>query len=126
MSLIARHLEAAGISTLCIGSARDILAAGQPPRAVFVDYPLGHTVGKPFDATDQGNILEGALSQLTTMTVPGTLVSLPNSWGSEMWREEASTSDGGDTRQARDSSPQFQYPADRLAARRTGALGANE
>ena len=48
MSLAARRLEALGIPTLCLGSALDILEAGAPPRAVFVDYPLGHSAGKPF------------------------------------------------------------------------------
>src|SRR3546814_6957411 len=45
MALVARHLEAAGLPTLCIVSARDIVEAVDPPRAVFVDYPLGHTAG---------------------------------------------------------------------------------
>jgi hypothetical protein len=38
---------------MCLGSAFDILGAGQPPRATFVDYPLGHSAGKRFDAADQ-------------------------------------------------------------------------
>ena len=33
------------IATVVAGSALDILQAGQPPRSVFVDYPLGHSVG---------------------------------------------------------------------------------
>ena len=108
---------------MCIGSAIDILEAGRPPRAVFVDYPLGHTVGKPFDETDQDGIVLAALRGLETFTAPGQLETLPNRWdASDAWHQAASSSEGGDTRQARDETPQFQYPADRDAAIASGAL----
>ena len=51
--LVARHLEANGIASMCLSSALDIFTAGRPPRATFLDYPLGHNSGKPFDAADQ-------------------------------------------------------------------------
>ena len=124
MSLIARHLEAHGIPTLCLGSALDILRAGKPPRAVFVDYPLGHSAGKPFDESDQRGVVGAALRALETIRQPGTVESLPNVWGSDEWRETASSSLGGDTRQPRDETPQFQLPADRKAAIESGALPA--
>ena len=41
---------------MCVGSAIDIFQAGRPPRATFVDYPLGHSSGKPFDTADQLSI----------------------------------------------------------------------
>jgi hypothetical protein len=41
VSLIARHFEAAGLPTMILGSAMDILQAGRPPRVKFVNYPLG-------------------------------------------------------------------------------------
>ena len=33
--------------TIILGSARDITQAGRPPRMVFLDYPLGHSAGRP-------------------------------------------------------------------------------
>ncbi len=68
MSLVARHLEGLGIPTLCLGSALDILEAGAPPRAAFVDYPLGHSAGRPFDPADQDQIHQTLmlLSKLAT------------------------------------------------------------
>ena len=122
MSLIARHLEASGIPTLCLGSALDILRAGHPPRAVFVDYPLGHSAGKPFDADDQASVVGTALRAFETMHAPGGLLVLPHAWGSDEWRKAAAASQGGDTRQPRDETPQFQLPADREAALASGAL----
>ncbi len=122
VSLVARHLEAHGIPTICVGSAQDILQAGRPPRACFIDYPLGHTAGKPFDAADQAGIVRAALATLATATGPDTLVTLPNRWGDDEWRAEASSTEATDTRQPRDEAPQFQHPADRLAAIAAGAL----
>ncbi|MCC7121390.1 MAG: hypothetical protein IT493_07515 [Gammaproteobacteria bacterium] len=124
VSLVARHLEAHGIPTVCVGSAQDILQAARPPRACFVDYPLGHTAGKPFDVADQQAIVDAALGLLETATGPDTLITLPNRWGDDTWRSEASSTAAKDTRQPRDETPQFQFPADREAAVASGALPA--
>jgi len=123
VSLVARHLEANGIPTMCLGSALDIFEAGRPPRSTFVDYPLGHSAGKPFDVADQEMILLAALQGLTTATAPSTLQCLPNRWDdSGEWQQAAGASTGEDTRQPRDDTPQFQLPADRDAALASGAL----
>lgn len=123
--LVARHLEAHGIPTMVLGSALDILEAGRPPRATFVDYPLGHSSGKPFDRADQLGIVRAALAGLETMTHPGGIHRLPNTWAADGdWRADAMRADRGDTRQPRDETPQFQHPADRDAARASGALAA--
>lgn len=124
MCLVARHLEAHGIPTLCVGSALDILRAGRPPRASFVDYPLGHSVGKPHDRADQRAIVQAALNGFVTLTEPGALLVQPVQWdASGAWRQEAGSSSGGDTRQPRDETPQFQCVADQQAAIASGALG---
>ncbi|QQS13052.1 MAG: hypothetical protein IPK81_01945 [Rhodospirillales bacterium] len=117
MSLAARHLEARGIATVCLGSARDILEAGAPPRAVFVDYPLGHSAGKPRDRADQYRVVRAALEALHGVTTPGAMVALPGSWDSDgAWRASAMASDGGDTRMPRDTTPQYQTEEDRRLA----------
>jgi hypothetical protein len=122
--LVARHLEANGIPTLCLGAARDILTAGRPPRAAFVDYPLGHTSGKPFDRDDQLSVVRGALAGFETLSEPGHIVTLPNRWDDDAWKAEAGSTRAEDTRQPRDTTPQFQDPADRDAAIASGALSA--
>ncbi|MGE0861143.1 MAG: hypothetical protein AB7I01_16740 [Gammaproteobacteria bacterium] len=124
VSLVARHLEANGIPTLCLGAARDIFLAGRPPRAVFVDYPLGHSAGRPFDSQDQYAVVSAALRGFASLTTPGGLLTLPNRWPDDAWRAEASSTEGKDTRQPRDETPQFQFPADRDAAIKSGAWAA--
>lgn len=117
MCLIARHLEGLGIATVIVGSALDILQAGRPPRAVFVDYPLGHSVGRPFDTDNQRQIVNAALDAFETIRSPGTIVELDCRWsGDDDWQHEATDTRSGDTRAPRDESPQYQCEADRLAA----------
>ena len=122
--LVARHLEANGIATLCLGSALDIFSAGRPPRAAFVDYPLGHSAGKAFDQADQLAIVRAALGGFASLTTPGDILRLPNAWDGEAWRAEAASTRGEDSRQPRDETPQFQLTADRDAAVASGALEA--
>jgi len=109
---------------MCLGSALDIFRAGRPPRATFVDYPLGHSSGKPFDAVDQLGIVRAALGGFARMQAAGDIQVLGNQWGEDQWRAEASSTKGQDTRQPRDESPQFQLAADRDAAIASGALTA--
>jgi hypothetical protein len=121
--LVSRYLEANGIPTMCLGSALDIFESGRPPRATFVDYPLGHSAGKPFDPADQLDVVRAALRGLETMTQPGEIRVLPNRWDAQgEWRQESGRTRGEDTRQPRDETPQFQHEADREAARASGAL----
>jgi D-proline reductase (dithiol) PrdB len=123
--ILSRHLEAHGIPTMCLGSAHDILTAGRPPRATFVDYPLGHSAGKAFDRADQYAVVRAAILGFTTMTQPGQLAVLPNRWAeSDDWKQLDAAPDRGDTRQPRDETPRFQLPADRDAAVASGALAA--
>lgn len=117
MCLIARHLEENGIPTLIIASALDITLSGRPPRGVFVDYPLGHTAGKPFDTDDQLGILRAALKSFDEIETAETIHHLDLSWGSdESWKQDATDASSGDQRQPRDTTPRYQLEADRLAA----------
>ena len=90
MGLVARHVEAAGIPTLCMTSALDITRSVNPPRAAFLDFPLGHTTGAPNDPELQRKILADALSSFTSMTAPGSVKRLPYRWsGDEGWKAKA-------------------------------------
>ena len=115
MGLIARHIEAAGIPTLCMGSALDIIKAGNPPRAAFLDYPLGHTTGKPHQPELQREILIQAFEGFTSMTVPGSVKVLPFRWSEEdEWKRTAMMN--GDSRTPRSDTPQYQTEEDRRRA----------
>ena len=116
MGLVARHVEAAGIPTLCMSSALDITRSVNPPRAAFLDFPLGHTAGKPDQPELQRRILVDALSSFEAMTVPGSVKTLPYRWSDdEGWKEKAFAE--GDDRRPRHDTPQYQDEADRPRAR---------
>ena len=101
-------------------SAASITAAVATPRAAFVDYPLGHTSGKPNDRDDQLAVVRGALALLDTATVPGSIVDLGRSWSADdSWKQSplSSGSDGSsDGRVSRSLEPNYQTEQDRRLA----------
>jgi D-proline reductase (dithiol) PrdB len=89
VGLIARVIEAAGIPTISMTSAWDITAAVDPPRAVYLHYPLGHTTGRPGDPEGQRAIVRAAL-QAGIGARRGEIVPLPFRWeGDAGWEDRA-------------------------------------
>ncbi len=91
MGLIAHFIESHDIPTLVIGTALDIMAKVPPPRAVFVDHPVGRTFGRPGDRRKQEEILSEALGELAKFTASGQIRDLHCQWdagGSRSWEEE--------------------------------------
>ena len=87
MSLVARHLESAGIATVIAGSALDIVEYCGAPRFAFTDFPLGNPLGKPNDADMQLAITRFALNMLHTATAPRTTAQTPFEWSElDNWR----------------------------------------
>ncbi len=80
-------LEAAGLSTIIIGSARDILDEVGVPRYAFTDLPLGHPVGPPGDKVQQRATLRTALEFAELARHPRSSVVVPVEWkGAADWR----------------------------------------
>ncbi|MFZ0659791.1 MAG: hypothetical protein WAM05_13790 [Candidatus Binataceae bacterium] len=61
-------------------SALDITQSVKPPRAVFLNFPLGHQTGKPGDPELQRRIVGDAMRAFETIDQPGTIVELPYVW----------------------------------------------
>jgi hypothetical protein len=87
VSLISRHLEANGMPTVIVGSARDIVEHCAVARFLFVDFPLGNPCGKPWDAAMQRRIVRDAVSLFETATRSQTTAVSPERWGDDAWRE---------------------------------------
>ena len=87
MSLVARHLEAAGIPTVILGSAIDIVEHCGVPRFVFSDFPLGNPCGKPYDTDMQREIVAIAINLLERAKTPRTTVNTPYLWSDDEWRQ---------------------------------------
>lgn len=88
VGLTARHLEANGVPTLIIGSARDIIDEIAVPRFAFTDLPLGNPIGPADDPNQQRRILSAALTFAEAAPLPQSSVVLPVEWnGPSDWRE---------------------------------------
>ena len=113
MGLIARHLESLGWPTTSLSSSWSITASANPPRAAFVNYPLGHTAGRPHELEEQKSIVRAALCLLRDAAGPGEIRPLPYEWPTE-WRTKARAL--SDKRTPRFDTPQYQFRADEVAA----------
>ena len=69
----------------------DIMSRIRPPRAVFVDHPVGRTFGPPHDRARNQAVLTRALAELPNFGRPGEIRDPGFRWspdGSRDWEEE--------------------------------------
>ncbi len=64
MSTLAHVFEAAGLTTIMLGSNLSVVERMQPPRALHCEFPLGRPLGKPGDAEFQRDVLMRAFALL--------------------------------------------------------------
>lgn len=82
-SLLARYLEGAGIPTVIMGAAKDIVEYCGVPRLLFSDFPLGNAAALPNDLQSQDANFELALRLLEGAPGPRTTVQSPLVWASD-------------------------------------------
>jgi hypothetical protein len=80
VSLAAGALERAGIATVVMGCARDIVEHVGVPRLLFSDFPLGNAAGRPHDAASQDTTLALALGLLESAVAPRSTLQSPLRW----------------------------------------------
>ena len=84
-------IEGQGVPTIVIGTAYDIMSKVGPPRAVFVDHPVGRTFGPPHDRVRNEAVLQRALEELPKFTRANEISNPGFHWsndGSRAWEEE--------------------------------------
>ena len=125
MGLIARELEARGIATVGLSSALSITTAVRQPRAVYLDFPLGHTAGRTYDRALQRRVLLTAFDLLSTAREAEAIVHLGDVWASDdAWKDRImlprkdknGALEYSDTRVERHATLQYQTAADASAA----------
>jgi glycine/betaine/sarcosine/D-proline reductase family selenoprotein B len=88
-TLVARHLEAGGIPTVLMGTAKDIVEHAAPPRFLFSDFPLGNAAGRPHDVPSQDATLDLALRLLESAIAAQTTVQNPQRWNADgLWKND--------------------------------------
>jgi D-proline reductase (dithiol) PrdB len=85
-ALVARHLEANGVPSVVVGSARDIIEEIGVARFLFVDFPLGYPTGRPGDVESQRRVCAEALDLLEGAWAGQTTVVASVEWGEDRWR----------------------------------------
>lgn len=80
MPVLARRIEAAGISTVVVTMMPDVADSLLTPRVLGVEFPFGHPFGLPGDSRLQRRVLEAALVVLAGAGGPGTRVDLDVEW----------------------------------------------
>ena len=94
VSLAARTLEAAGLPTVVMGCAKDIVEYVGVPRFLFSDFPLGNPAGKPNDKASQTATMQLALRVLEGAPGPRTTVQNPIRWNADgLWKLDYSNID---------------------------------
>ena len=76
---------------MSLSTVWDITAAVKPPRACFLDFPIGCPAGKPHKAELQCAILTAVLRQAPKFGADWAMHELPFQWsadGSRQWEEE--------------------------------------
>jgi hypothetical protein len=85
--VLARVIEAAGISTVVVTMVPYLAEAGGTPRIVAVEFPFGHPLGHAHDRDEQLKVIRDALRALQEIEQPNTVVHLPYEWPDfDHWR----------------------------------------
>jgi len=74
-----------------IGTAHDIMSKVTPPRALFVDHPVGRTFGPPDDRARNETVLARVLEELPKFTQAREIRDPGFQWaadGSRAWEDE--------------------------------------
>ncbi len=124
-SLLARYLESAGISTVLMGAAKDIVEYCGVPRFLFSDFPLGNAAAKPNDVSSQDLNFDLALLLLEFAPAARTTVQSPLVWSSDpAWKLDYSNLEKFSEQEI--ASLREQAESARLTARelRTNSLGS--
>ena len=91
VALAAHCLEAAGIATVIMGCAKDIVDHIGVPRLLFNDLPLGNAAGLPDDPAAQDLVAQLAIDMLADATAPRSTKQSPLIWsGAADWKKDYS------------------------------------
>lgn len=80
VGLLARLLEEAGISTVCVLSRPDLAEITKPPRTLIARFPYGAPLGEANNVEQQVAVIQEALTLLEVATIPGQLVESEQRW----------------------------------------------
>jgi D-proline reductase (dithiol) PrdB len=63
-----------------ISIVREFSEKVKPPRTIFLNWPFGHPLGKPFNIRQQRAVIIRAFNALYRINDPGAIIDLPFEW----------------------------------------------
>jgi hypothetical protein len=85
VGLLAREIEACGVTTVALALVHELAVAVKAPRMIFLHWPFGHALGEPGNHLQQRTILHDAFSMAPIAPRPGMVVNLPYQWRREQY-----------------------------------------
>lgn len=95
MGLIAREIEACGVTTVALALVRELAVMVKAPRMLYLHWPFGHALGEPNKRDQQYTVLHDAFSLARLAPRPGLIIDLPYLWRRQVytpiadWSEES-------------------------------------
>ncbi len=80
MPVLARTLEAAGVSTVLLTNMPFWAEKVGTPRTLAVEFPFGHLLGASGDAAQQMRVIREALKVLENTQNPGEIIHSTEVW----------------------------------------------
>jgi len=85
VGLLAREIEARGVTTVGLALVKEVAIAAHAPRFLYLHWPFGHALGEPGNVAQQRTVLHDMLSMAVIAPRPGLVVELPYRWRRETY-----------------------------------------
>jgi D-proline reductase (dithiol) PrdB len=80
VGLLAREIEACGVTTVALALVRELAVLVKAPRMLYLHWPFGHALGEPYKPEQQYTVLHDVFSMAWSAPRPGLIVDLPYPW----------------------------------------------
>lgn len=85
MGLLAREIEACGVTTVALALVRELAVMVKAPRMLYLHWPFGHALGEPHKRDQQYTVLHDVFSMARCAPRPGLIVDLPYQWRRQVY-----------------------------------------
>jgi D-proline reductase (dithiol) PrdB len=85
VGLLAREIEACGVTTVALAQVKELAVLVKAPRMLYLHWPFGHALGEPNNRDQQRTILHDVFSLARTAPRPGLIVELPYQWKRQVY-----------------------------------------
>jgi hypothetical protein len=85
VGLLAREIEAAGVTTVGLALVKEVAIAAHAPRFLYLHWPFGHALGEPGNVAQQRTVLHDMFSMAANAPRPGLVIDLPYRWRRETY-----------------------------------------